>query len=46
MMSSKLTAKITKKLESFVFRNSNIATSVSNIEKKKSKNYMVLNVLN
>lgn len=35
MMSSKLTAKITKKLESFVFRNSNIATSVSNIEKKK-----------
>ena len=35
MMSSKLTANITKKLESFVFKNSNVATSVSNIEKNK-----------
>ncbi len=35
MMSSKFIAKISKKLESFVFKYSSISTAVSNIEKNK-----------
>ena len=37
MVASKFITNITKKLESFVFKNSNISTSVSSIRKKKIK---------
>lgn len=37
MVSSKFITIITKKLESFVFKNANITTSVSSIERKKIK---------
>ena len=37
MVSSKFITIVTKKLESFVFKNANISTSVSSIERKKIK---------